>query len=132
MSEMLKLMVIDDSNIINQNIIRYSNKKHLDVVERVTNEEDAIKTFKNHNPNIVVLDTSTLKSNGVSCIERLMNIDKNTRIVLVSTSPDEASCIQGVNKGAIGFLRKPFIAEQLFEVLNIKVAGVEDPKTSPQ
>jgi len=62
----------------------------------------------------------------------MKNIDKNTRIVLVSTSPDETSCIQGVNKGAIGFLRKPFIAEQLFEVLNIKVAGVEDPKTSPQ
>jgi len=130
MSNMLKLMVVDNSNLIHRNIVRYSDKKNIDVVERASNGEEAIKRFNNCTPDIVVLDISTPGLNGVKYVEYLMTINKNTNILLVSSSPDETTCIEGVRKGAIGYLRKPFIAEQIFEALNIALEDTKDSKIS--
>ena len=54
---------------------------------------------------------------GIECIEKLAAIDPDISILVVSALSDEATGIEALEKGASGFLLKPFSDAELREAL---------------
>ena len=54
---------------------------------------------------------------GIECIEALIAKNPDLRILVVSALSDKATGIEALQKGASGFLCKPFTEEQLLEAL---------------
>jgi two-component system, chemotaxis family, chemotaxis protein CheY len=113
----LKLMIVDDSNIIRRRIERSQQIDRLEVVGAAANGRDAVEMFRRTNPNVVTMDLTMPEMDGIECVRQLVAIDPNVLILVVSALADKATAVEAIEKGANGFLCKPFTDRQLNDAL---------------
>jgi two-component system chemotaxis response regulator CheY len=114
---MLSLMIVDDSNIIRRKIERCHHSERFNVVASAANGTQALELFASTRPQVVTMDLTMPEMDGIACIQQLMALDKNLRILVISALADKATGIDALKKGARGFLCKPFTDDQLLEAL---------------
>lgn len=113
---MMKLMIVDDSNIIRSRIARIllqPKLKELDIVALAKNGREAVDMHLRYKPELVTMDLTMPEMDGVACIEALVKISPNIRIIVISALSDKATALKALKKGARGFLQKPFSDEHL-------------------
>ncbi len=114
---MIRLMVVDDSNIIRRKIERSMKGDRFEVVGVAVNGVDALANVDEWRPDVVTMDLTMPEMDGIQCIEKLIDRHPGLRILVVSALSDKATGIEALQKGAQGFLCKPFTEEQLAEAL---------------
>ena len=119
----MKLMIVDDSNVIRRKIERSAHIGNLEVVGLAPDGMSAVKLFQEKNPDLVTMDLTMPHMDGIECIEQLVAINPNVLILVVSALADKATAIEALKKGAHGFLCKPFTEEELSEALDVLLKG---------
>lgn len=114
----LKLMIVDDSNIIRSKITRTLSQHHMEVVATASNGEEAISLFASNKPDVVTMDLTMPRMDGLECIRALRKLNANVHILVVSALADKATAIQALKEGAQGFLCKPFSESDLTEAMD--------------
>jgi len=112
-----KLMIVDDSNIMRRRIERSQQMDELEVVGAACNGLEAIELFQKTDPDIVTMDLTMPQMDGIECIERLVELKPSIRILVISALSDKATAVDAMEKGANGFLNKPFTDRQLNEAI---------------
>ena len=112
-----KLMIVDDSNIIRRRIERSQQIDRLEVVGAAANGRDAVELFRRTQPDVVTMDLTMPEMDGVECVEKLVAINPKVLILVVSALADKATAVEAIEKGANGFLCKPFTDRQLNDAL---------------
>lgn len=113
----IKLMIVDDSNIIRSKITRTLTQHNMEVVATAGNGEEAVSLFTAHKPDVVTMDLTMPRMDGLDCIRSLRKLNPNVRILVVSALSDKATAIQALKEGAQGFLCKPFSESELTEAM---------------
>lgn len=113
----MKLMIVDDSNIIRRKIERSTGIDGLEVVGTASNGVEAIEKFRELRPDIVTMDLTMPEMGGIECVERLVEIEPEVIILVISALSDKATAIEALKKGANGFLCKPFTEDDLNKAL---------------
>jgi two-component system chemotaxis response regulator CheY len=114
----LKLLIVDDSNIIRRRIERSQQHERLRVVGSAANGREALELFARTDPDVVTMDLTMPEMDGIECVERLVERKPEIRILVVSALADKATAVEAIRKGANGFLCKPFTDRQLNEALD--------------
>ena len=114
----LKLMIVDDSNIIRSKITRTLSQHHMEVVATASNGEEAISLFAANKPDVVTMDLTMPRMDGLECIRALRKLNSSVHILVVSALADKATAIQALKEGARGFLCKPFSEADLTEAMD--------------
>ncbi|MFT5083380.1 MAG: two-component system chemotaxis response regulator CheY [Lentisphaeria bacterium] len=114
---MLKLLVVDDSNIIRRKIQRACINETFEVVGLAGNGIEALRQFGDLGPEVVTMDITMPHMDGIECVEEMIGRNPNVRILVVSALADKATGIEALEKGARGFLCKPFSDKQLSDAL---------------
>jgi two-component system, chemotaxis family, chemotaxis protein CheY len=112
-----KLMIVDDSNIMRRRIERSQQFDELEVVGSAANGLEAIELFQRTDPDLVTMDITMPQMDGIECIERLVELKPAIRILVISALADKATAVDAMEKGANGFLNKPFTDRQLNEAI---------------
>jgi two-component system chemotaxis response regulator CheY len=112
-----KLMIVDDSNIIRRRIERSQQIDRLEVVGAAANGRDAVDLFRRTQPDVVTMDLTMPEMDGIECVEKLVAINPDVLILVVSALADKATAVEAIEKGANGFLCKPFTDRQLNDAL---------------
>lgn len=113
----LKLMIVDDSNIIRRRIERSQQIDRLRVVGSAANGREALELFERTDPDVVTMDLTMPEMDGIECVERIVAKKPDVLILVVSALADKATAVEAIRKGANGFLCKPFTDRQLNEAL---------------
>ncbi len=121
---MLKMMIVDDSNIVRRKIERAQQGSRFQVVATAANGAEALARFRHHQPQVVTMDLTMPQMDGIACIESLMREDPAVRILVISALSDKATGIEALEKGARGFLCKPFDDAKLQEALEELTEGM--------
>lgn len=119
----LKLMIVDDSNIMRRRIERSQQFEELEVVGTASNGVEALELFKKTDPDLVTMDLTMPQMDGIECIEKLVELKPAVRILVISALADKATAVDAMEKGANGFLNKPFTDRQLNEALAELIRG---------
>lgn len=114
---MLSLMIVDDSTIIRRKIERCNDSHKFRVVAAAANGAEALQLFKQTHPKVVTMDLTMPEMDGIDCIQQLIALNAEVRILVISALSDKATGIEALKKGARGFLLKPFSDEQLLDAL---------------
>ena len=114
----LKLMIVHDSNIIRSKITRTLSQHHMEVVATASNGEEAISLFARTTPDVVTMDLTMPRMDGLECIRALRKLNSRVHILVVSALADKATAIQALKEGAQGFLCKPFSESDLTEAMD--------------
>lgn len=116
----MKLLVVDDSNIIRSRIARVvllPKLRGLNVVGLAKNGLEALEICQRVVPDVVTMDLTMPEMDGNTCIEALVSSYPAINILVVSALSDKATAIDALKRGARGFLYKPFTDEQLANAL---------------
>ena len=113
----LKLMIVDDSNIMRRRIERSQRFEQLELVGTAGNGLEALELFKKTDPDVVTMDITMPQMDGIECIARLVAMKPAVRILVVSALADKATAVEAMERGANGFLNKPFTDRQLNEAI---------------
>ncbi len=119
----LKLLIVDDSNIMRRRIERSQKSDELEVVATAANGVEAIEEFRRLDPDVVTMDITMPRMDGIECIAKLVDLKPAVRILVISALADKATAIEAMEKGANGFLNKPFTDRQLNEAIAELVQG---------
>ena len=120
----LKMMIVDDSNIIRRRIERSQQIDRLEVVACAANGREAVDLFQRTRPDVVTMDLTMPEMDGIECVERLVAMHPDVLILVVSALADKATAVEAIEKGANGFLCKPFTDRQLNDALHELLADV--------
>ncbi len=116
----MKLLIVDDSNIIRSRIARLSGDQRLptwQIVGLARNGMEAINVFMKARPEVVTMDLTMPEMDGVECTEAMVKLNPGIKILVVSALSDKATALTALKRGAQGFLHKPFTDEQLISAL---------------
>ncbi len=113
----MKLMIVDDSNIMRRRIERSQQFEELELVGTASNGVEAIELFRKMDPDVVTMDLTMPQMDGIECIENIVKLKPAVRILVISALADKATAVEAMEKGANGFLNKPFTDRQLNEAI---------------
>ncbi|MCW5571191.1 MAG: response regulator [Steroidobacteraceae bacterium] len=112
-----RLMIVDDSNIMRRKIERSQEIPNVEIVGTAGNGHEALALHATSRPTLVTMDLTMPEMDGIECVEQLVGRDPDIRILVISALADKATAIEALEKGASGFLCKPFTERQLNEAL---------------
>jgi two-component system, chemotaxis family, chemotaxis protein CheY len=112
-----KLMIVDDSNIMRRRIERSNQFDELELVGTASNGLEALEMLKKTDPDVVTMDLTMPQMDGIECISKLVVLKPAVRILVISALADKATAVEAMEKGANGFLNKPFTDRQLNEAI---------------
>ncbi len=113
----LKLLIVDDSNIMRRRIERSQQFEELQVVGTAGNGIEALEMFRKTDPDVVTMDLTMPQMDGIECISKLVQLKPAVRILVISALADKATAVEAMERGANGFLNKPFTDRQLNEAI---------------
>ncbi len=110
-----KIMIVDD-NVTNLNISRKTLCDGYSVI-LIKSGEMAIAEIPNTNPDLILLDVEMPGLSGFDVINKIKNEMperfKSIPIIFLTAKDDSESEFQGLNLGAVDYVRKPFSAALL-------------------
>jgi two-component system chemotaxis response regulator CheY len=115
-NEKTKILLIED-DAFSRRMVKNILSKESDVIEAENGSEALIK-YVQHAPHIVFLDINLPDANGMELLERLIEIDDGAFVIMLSGNSVRENIIGSIQKGAKGFVTKPFPKEKLFHYLN--------------
>jgi two-component system, chemotaxis family, chemotaxis protein CheY len=119
-----RLLVVDDSNVIRRRIERCNEVPEIEVVGAARDGLEALELHAQLRPTLVTMDLTMPQMGGTECVATLVQRDPQLRILVISALADKLTAIEALEKGASGFLCKPFTDRQLNEALR-KLIGVD-------
>src|SRR5208283_5855969 len=72
-----------------------------------TNPKDGLGFFRDRRPKIVVTALVMEHMNGIELLDRIMEIDAATDVILMTKYYSAESAVEAIKKGAIDYLNKP-------------------------
>ena len=115
--QMHRLMVVDDSTVICRQIERAQYRPTVEFVGAARNGVEALEMHAKLRPTIITMDLTMPEMDGSDCVAKLVARDPQVRILVISALADKLTAIDAIDKGACGFLCKPFTERQLNDAL---------------
>ena len=119
-----RLLVVDDSNVIRRRIERANELPEIEFVGAARNGREALDLHAKLRPTLVTMDLTMPEMDGAECVVELVQRDPQIRILVISALADKLTAIDALEKGASGFLCKPFTDRQLNDALR-KLIGAD-------
>ena len=88
------------------------------MVGSANNGREAVELFRRTQPDVVTMDLTMPEMDGIECVQRLVALNSKVLILVVSALADKATAVEAIEKGANGFLCKPFTDRQLNDALH--------------
>lgn len=112
----MKILVVDDSISIT-NLIRDILSPDGFEVQIASNGAEALDKYAKFRPDLVTLDISMPIMDGYETLTRILKLDKNAKIIMLSVAEHWSLIERCFARGAIGYLPKPFTSDELLSTI---------------
>ncbi len=122
--EKIQLLVVDDHMVMRMGLVfAASAQPDLEVVAEVDSGEDAIAAYREHRPDVVIMDLRMRGMGGLEAIRALRKEFHSARIVVFSNYARGEEVYQTFKAGAAGFVVKNMNLSQLLDAIRRVYAG---------
>jgi two-component system chemotaxis response regulator CheY len=115
------LLIVDDSMAIRKILLRVLSQTGLTLGKllEASDGKEALKVLEQHEVSLILSDINMPNMDGLQLLGELKgNADwKDIPVVMITTEGGQAKVLEAVQLGAVGYVRKPFTAEQIKEKL---------------
>lgn len=115
---MTKVMIVDDAAFMRMQLKRILEKNGFDVVGEADNGFSALDLIGKLKPDVITLDISMPGMNGIECLGMINSLDFKTNVIMISSMGQQSFVIEAIEKGAKGFIVKPFKEYDVMDQLN--------------
>jgi two-component system invasion response regulator UvrY len=111
---MIRVMLVDDHRLFRMCLRKMlEGFKGIEVVGEAESGEDAVAVARELRPNVILMDLLMPGIGGLEAIRRVVRMDLDIRIVVLSACEEPPFPVQALKAGAAGYLTKGVGAEEL-------------------
>jgi DNA-binding NarL/FixJ family response regulator len=112
--KILSLLIVDDHEVVRQGLVSLLDRRAgFRVVAQAATVAEAIEQARRFEPNIVILDVRLPDGSGVEACREIRSELPATRVIMLTSYPDEEAVLSAIVAGASGYLLKQIRARDL-------------------
>jgi DNA-binding NarL/FixJ family response regulator len=120
----IRILVAEDHTVVRDGLIAIiKQERDMDVVAETGNGRQAVELWKQHRPDVTLVDLRMPGLDGVNVIREIRATDPNARIIVLTTFDGDENVYRGMRAGAKSYLLKDVKREELFESIREVHAG---------
>ena len=127
----MTIMIVEDTAMMRRRLkeilIRDLNVKEEHITE-VPNGHEAVKQYKQVNPDYVFLDIFMPGMNGVETMRQIKAMDAEAYVIMVTASASRRIVIESILAGAKDYIKKPPTLEKMARSLSIDLFNPQPKK----
>jgi len=120
----MDVLIVDDSAAIRKILRRVLQQAEIPLgnVYEAGDGAEAVESLKKQKVHLILSDINMPNMDGLQFLSTIKRHDewRNVPVVMITTEGSQAKVLEAVQLGAVGYVRKPFTADQIKE----KLAGV--------
>ena len=111
-------MIIDDEEAIRALFAQYMEMRGCSNILTAATGKDAISQIASEKPDVAFLDIQLADNiSGIDVLKKIRELSPQTKVIMMSSYQEEYGALTQ-SLGAFDFLRKPFTAESLKNMVN--------------
>ena len=122
--ERIRILIADDHSVVREGLVSLVKRKSdMVVVAEASNGREAVQLWKEHRPDVTLLDLRMPELNGVGAIKEIRELDENAHIVVLTTYDGDEDIYRAIKAGAKAYLLKDTARDALVETVRRVHAG---------
>jgi two-component system response regulator DevR len=118
------LLVVDDHEVVRQGLVALLDRRAgFQVVGEAGTAAEAVEQARRFRPNLVVMDIRLPDGSGIEACRDIRSELPDTRVVMLTSYPDEDAVLAAIVAGASGYLLKQVRARDLVAALETVAGG---------
>jgi len=118
------LLVVDDHEVVRQGLVALLDRRAgFQVVAEAGTAAEAVEQARRFRPDLVVMDVRLPDGSGIEACRDIRSELPETRVVMLTSYPDEDAVLAAIVAGASGYLLKQVRARDLVAALETVAAG---------
>ncbi len=112
-----RVLVVDDSMFVTKQISQILTSEGFDVVGTAKDGQEGLEKYKELYPNVdlVTMDITMPKMDGVTSLEKIIEFDKEARIIMISALGKQDLVKKSLLLGAKNYIVKPLDRKKVLE-----------------
>lgn len=124
MSQAIQVLIADDHAIFRQGLATIiSRDPDMKIVAQAEDGQQAIDLFREHQPDVTLMDLRMPKVDGVEAIGAIRAESKSARIIVLTTYDGDEDIYRGLQAGAKGYLLKETEPDELLNAIRTIYGG---------
>ena len=120
----IRILTVDDHPLLREGIAAViEGQPDMTLVAEATNGREAIESFRNHRPDVALMDLRMPDMNGIEAIRAIRTEFPEARIVVLSTYAGDVQALGALKAGASGYLLKSMLRKELLDTIRTVHAG---------
>ena len=121
---LIRILTVDDHPLLRKGIAALVNaESDMKLVAEACNGQEAIEKFRQHRPDVTLMDLQMPGLDGSEAIFRIQNEFPDARIVVLTTYTGDAQVLRALRAGARGYILKGHVHRELLETIRAVHAG---------
>jgi two-component system NarL family response regulator len=122
--ECIRILIADDHSVVREGLVSLVKRKSdMSVVAEASNGREAVDLWKQHRPDVTLLDLRMPELDGVGAIKQIREVDANAHILVLTTFDGDEDIYRAIKAGAKGYLLKDTAREALMDSIRRVHAG---------
>ncbi|OPJ59401.1 response regulator [Clostridium oryzae] len=119
-----RILVVDDHLVVREGLkLIFETEESYEVVGEAENGEKALILIDQLKPDVILMDLSMPKMNGIDVIKNLNQKNNTIPIIILTTFDDNNLIKEGLSLGAKGYLLKDTTREELIRTVDSAIRG---------
>ncbi len=120
----MRVLLADDHGIVRRGLRSLlESQPGLTVVAEAADGLEALRLCELHRPDVLILDISMPKMNGIEVSARVLKLDRPPQVVILSIHADESYILRALAAGARAYLLKEATDEDLLPAVQAVMSG---------
>jgi two-component system, NarL family, invasion response regulator UvrY len=113
----MRTLIVDPHPVVRAGVARMLAAARAEILE-ADSSDDAVKLFRQERPDLVILDLNLARSSGLVLLGRLMGLDRNANVLILSMHAEPVYAARALQAGARGYVSKSAPADEFVQAVN--------------
>ena len=120
----IRILAVDDHPLVRQGIAGLVTiQPDMTLIGEASNGRDAIQQFREHRPDVTLMDLQMPEMNGIDAIISIRNEFPEARIIVLTTYVGDVQILRALKAGARAYLLKNLMHKELLDTIRAVHAG---------
>lgn len=115
---MARILIVDDSSVMRKNLYTILTQDGHEIVGEAADGNQAEIMYAQLKPDLVTMDISMPKMNGVEAVAAIIKQDSNAKIIMISALNQKQMVFEALKNGAKHYVIKPIDPDKLTAIVD--------------